>query len=159
MISNPDLPAYRYYEILSIFKQTNDKTPRYDPYSRVFSREGYDTPKMHSMRTEAIATARQANKVGIILGTLGRQGSVSVLNKIEACLKKRGTEYIVVLLSEIFPTKLEMFRDVGAYVIVLISKDYSLIESSGGCKLLALVFQLIGVMPLLLPYSILMRPM
>jgi len=32
-------------------------------------------------------------------------------------LEKRGLEYIVVLLSEIFPAKLALFKDVDAYGI------------------------------------------
>lgn len=99
MISNPGICSYRY-----------------DPYARVFSREGYDTEKMHSVRTDAIQKAKHAKKVGIILGTLGRQGSVAVLNKLELCLKSKNIEYITVLLSEIFPSKLDLFSDVDAYV-------------------------------------------
>jgi 2-(3-amino-3-carboxypropyl)histidine synthase len=83
-------------------------------------------------------TARTAKKVGLILGTLGRQGSPNILlvrtlqilsflslsllshtiynsQKLENTLQKRGIEYIIVLLSEIFPAKLSLFEDVDAY--------------------------------------------
>jgi 2-(3-amino-3-carboxypropyl)histidine synthase len=63
MISNPSLEAYRY-----------------DPYSKVFSIEKYETEKMHTIRQQAIEIAQQAKKIGIILGTLGRQGSPTILN-------------------------------------------------------------------------------
>lgn len=65
MISNPDLPAYKY-----------------DPYSKKLTREYYDHPKMLEMRKASVDKASQAKKVGIILGTLGRQGSRSVLNVV-----------------------------------------------------------------------------
>ena len=52
---------------------------RYDPYSKVFSREYYEIERMHELRQVAIATARKAKKFGLILGTLGRQGSPVVL--------------------------------------------------------------------------------
>jgi 2-(3-amino-3-carboxypropyl)histidine synthase len=99
MISNPSLPAYRY-----------------DPYSKVFSREYYDTPKMHDMRKAAIEKARVAKRVGIILGTLGRQGSPKILQHLQGILAARGTPYMTLLLSEIFPGKLELFSDVEAWV-------------------------------------------
>lgn len=73
MIANPEVPAFRY-----------------DPYSKKFTREVYDHAEMTAVRSEAIHTARKsihavegtrngaANEEpvwGIVLGTLGRQGS------------------------------------------------------------------------------------
>lgn len=52
---------------------------RYDPYSKVFSKEYYDIEKMHSIRRNAIEKASQGKKYGVVLGTLGRQGSTKVL--------------------------------------------------------------------------------
>lgn len=52
---------------------------RYDPYSKVFTREYYDHDAMRALRKEAIEKARLAQKWGLILGTLGRQGSPKVL--------------------------------------------------------------------------------
>ena len=52
---------------------------RYDPYSKVLSREHYDHQQMQTNRQEAIATARSAKSWGLILGTLGRQGSPKIL--------------------------------------------------------------------------------
>lgn len=52
---------------------------RYDPYSKVFSREYYDHKAMHATRLQAIDQARLAQRWGLILGTLGRQGSPKVL--------------------------------------------------------------------------------
>lgn len=52
---------------------------RYDPYSKVFSREYYDHEAMRALRLQAIDKARLAQRWGLILGTLGRQGSPKVL--------------------------------------------------------------------------------
>lgn len=52
---------------------------RYDPYSKVLSREHYDHQRMQASRQEAIATAHLAKSWGLILGTLGRQGSPKIL--------------------------------------------------------------------------------
>jgi len=99
MISNPSIPAFRY-----------------DPYSKILSRERYDIEGMHAMRREAIKQAANAKKFGIILGTLGRQGSPRILKHLESVLRARGISYIVVLLSEIFPSKLDLFDDIDAWI-------------------------------------------
>lgn len=52
---------------------------RYDPYSKVFTREYYDHEAMRALRLQAIDKARHAKKWGLIMGTLGRQGSPKVL--------------------------------------------------------------------------------
>ena len=62
MIANPRIPAFRY-----------------DPYEKKFTREFYGHEEMRGMRQEAIEKARSATKFGLILGTLGRQGSPTVL--------------------------------------------------------------------------------
>lgn len=52
---------------------------RYDPYSKVFSREYYDHEAMRALRLQAIDEARSAQRWGLIMGTLGRQGSPKVM--------------------------------------------------------------------------------
>eukprot|EP01135_Chromosphaera_perkinsii_P001315 Nk52_evm42s164 gene=Nk52_evmTU42s164 len=101
MIANPEIKAYRY-----------------DPYSKVFSREYYEHEEMHSLRKSAIEKASKAKTFGLILGSLGRQGSPRVLKNLENQIKEAGLNYIIVLLSEIFPYKLSLFKDVDAWVQV-----------------------------------------
>ncbi|XP_061219413.1 2-(3-amino-3-carboxypropyl)histidine synthase subunit 1 [Neopsephotus bourkii] len=101
MIANPGIPAYRY-----------------DPYSKVFSQEHYSHERMHRARQDAIRTAASARSWGLILGTLGRQGSPSILQHLESRLHALGRPFIRVLLSEIFPSKLQLFPDVDAWVQV-----------------------------------------
>lgn len=81
MIANPSIPAFRY-----------------DPYSKKLTRERYDHREMQSNRDNAVQTARKSivafsreipnpndsiiepNPLwGVILGTLGRQGSFKQL--------------------------------------------------------------------------------
>ncbi|KAJ3127739.1 Diphthamide biosynthesis protein 1 [Nowakowskiella sp. JEL0407] len=101
MISNPDVPAFKY-----------------DPYSKIFSREEYDFKKMKRIRQGQIDIARTTKNFttrvanyGIILGTLGRQGSLKVLEYLQQRLLDAGKSVVVVLLSEIFPSKLELFEE------------------------------------------------
>eukprot|EP00127_Corallochytrium_limacisporum_P003326 Clim_evm15s148 gene=Clim_evmTU15s148 len=101
MISNPQLDAYRY-----------------DPYGKELTREGYEHVEMHKLRREAITRARSAKTIGIILGTLGRQGAPVVADSLRTSIESTGRECVTVLLSEIFPDKLELFAGVDAWVQV-----------------------------------------
>uniref|UniRef100_G1T4J1 2-(3-amino-3-carboxypropyl)histidine synthase subunit 1 n=2 Tax=Oryctolagus cuniculus TaxID=9986 RepID=G1T4J1_RABIT len=101
MIANPEVPAYRY-----------------DPYSKVLSREHYDHQRMQAARQDAIATARSAKTWGLILGTLGRQGSPKILEHLECRLRALGLPFVRLLLSEVFPSKLSLLPDVDAWVQV-----------------------------------------
>ena len=106
MIKNPEVVAFRY-----------------DPYSKVLSRERYDTGGMLDERRNAISCAVAATDAGatwgVILGTLGRQGSPRVLDALLAALARRGATAFVLLLSEISPQKLAVFGDtVSAWVQV-----------------------------------------
>lgn len=101
MIANPHLEAFKY-----------------DPYDKKFTQEYYDHEAMRRNRKIAIEKARKAKRFGLILGTLGRQGSSKVLQHLEKRLKANGKDVSVILLSEIFPSKLELFKDVDAFVQV-----------------------------------------
>ncbi|XP_048468708.1 2-(3-amino-3-carboxypropyl)histidine synthase subunit 1 [Rhincodon typus] len=101
MIANPSVPAYRY-----------------DPYSKVLTHEFYDHEAMQAIRKDAIATAAKATMWGLILGTLGRQGSPKIMEHVEFQLRTLKVPYIIVLLSEIFPDKLRLFQEVDAWVQV-----------------------------------------
>jgi 2-(3-amino-3-carboxypropyl)histidine synthase len=87
MIANPNVPAFRY-----------------DPYSKKFTRERYDHALMKSVRSDAIRSARrslepldtarsssspvtldEAPLWGVMLGTLGRQGSFKQLQVSTTC--------------------------------------------------------------------------
>ena len=101
MIHNPGMPAYRY-----------------DPYSRKLTRETYEHAEMNDIRRDAVQKARGAKKWGLILGVLGRQGNPHTMDLIEERLQERGTPYVNLLLSEIFPGKLAMMPEVECWVQV-----------------------------------------
>jgi len=125
MIHNPTLPAFRY-----------------DPYAKVMTRERYDTPAMLAERKAAVARAAAATSFGLILGTLGRQGSTAVLERLEAKLEAAGRHHFTLLLSEISPAKLARFGgEVEAWVQVACPRLS--IDWGGG----------FGGVPLLTPYE------
>nr|MBE5724739.1 putative diphthamide biosynthesis protein 1 [Cucujiformia] len=99
MVANPSLQAYRY-----------------DPYSKDFTKEYYDHDKMNNVRKEYVDKCVAVNSVGIIMGTLGRQGNPKVVEHISNRLKSKGKHSVVILLSEIFPKKLDLFPTIQAFV-------------------------------------------
>lgn len=101
MIANPSMKAYKY-----------------DPYEKKFTSEHYDHVAMRRNRKDAIDKAANARKFGLILGTLGRQGSSKVMSYLKERLKHHKRESSLILLSEVFPAKLELFKDIDAFVQV-----------------------------------------
>ncbi|KAI5125055.1 hypothetical protein M0805_007478 [Coniferiporia weirii] len=118
MIANPSVPAFRY-----------------DPYSKKLTRERYDHEEMKSVRSDAVQKARltieQSSNAnagttnviqprcppgyrawGVLLGTLGRQGSFKQLQAITRQLHQARTPipYVPILLSELSPAKLALFN-------------------------------------------------
>lgn len=91
---------------------------RYDPFALTLTREGYAHDEMHRSRKAAIQTAKRADFVGLILGTLGRQGSVGVLEEVARVLDERNIPHMTLLLSEVSPERLALFESVGAWVQV-----------------------------------------
>ncbi|ESK97467.1 diphthamide biosynthesis protein 1 [Moniliophthora roreri MCA 2997] len=113
MIANPSVPAFRY-----------------DPYSKKLTWERYEHTEMRRIRGDAIRKAKGSidyqaparNKEderplwGVILGTLGRQGSFRQLRAITHQLASSRTPipYIPILLSELSPAKLALFNNLAS---------------------------------------------
>lgn len=114
MIANPTIPAYRY-----------------DPYEKRITEEGYDHQQMRNIRGRSIRRAMSSlneledealsGKSGdsknwaIVIGTLGRQGSLSVVNSLSTGLRTRTGDPnqvpVPILISELSPQKLSLFKD------------------------------------------------
>ncbi|KAK4058001.1 Diphthamide biosynthesis protein 1 [Microbotryomycetes sp. JL221] len=125
MIANPTIPAFRY-----------------DPYTKKLTRELYEHDEMRKMRGEAVQQARDSLKVSakdsqtgqemwaVVLGTLGRQGNLRVLrsvtkhlspttsttNSSTAVAQKNSAPFIPMLVSELSPAKLSLFRGISTFV-------------------------------------------
>ena len=123
MISNPTLEAYCY-----------------DPYSKVLSSHEYDHDLMQSQRSEAISKSISGNKFGLILGTLGRQGSLTIFEFLQSRLRELGKSVTLVLLSEISPSKLSKFQDIDVWIQI-------------ACPRLSIDWGYSFLQPLLSPYE------
>lgn len=134
MIANPRIPAFRY-----------------DPYTKRLQRELYDHAEMRRLRKKAIvdaqttldATNSAAGAWGLVLGTLGRQGSTKVLDFLRTSLRERQAHIpqIPILLSELSPQKIELF---GKHLSVLVQTS---------CPRLSIDWGSAFPLPLLSPYE------
>jgi 2-(3-amino-3-carboxypropyl)histidine synthase len=66
MIQNPKIPAFKY-----------------DPYDRKLTREEYGFDLMVQNREKAVEVARNSDTIGLIQGTLGRQGNIKIFEVAE----------------------------------------------------------------------------
>lgn len=94
MIANPKLPAYKY-----------------NPYNKELTREYYSYDDMISQRTGAVEKVQRVicagEPIGIVLGTLGRQGNFTVLATLKSLIASVSNSPIVTfLMSELNPTLL-----------------------------------------------------
>lgn len=101
MIANPKLRAFRY-----------------DPYEKKLTEEFYNHDQMLENRLTAIKYAKNIKRFGLILGTLGRQGNLNVLKNFENKINLLGKENVIILLSEIFPDKIKLFKNIDAFIQV-----------------------------------------
>ncbi|KAF8760347.1 Diphthamide synthesis protein [Rhizoctonia solani] len=134
MIANPAVPAFRY-----------------DPYSKKLTRERYDHAEMREVRAQAVRTATQslsssldtAGRWGVILGTLGRQGSFRQHQAIQHQLRtsRHTVPYVPILLSELSPAKLACF---GPHISVFVQTS---------CPRLSIDWGYAFARPLLSPYE------
>nr|NVI70959.1 putative diphthamide biosynthesis protein 1 [Cucujiformia] len=99
MIANPKVQAYRY-----------------DPYEKSFTKEYYNYDLMNSIRKKSIDDSKNCGKFGVIMGTLGRQGNANVVERLRKQLETANKKVVVILLSEIFPKKLELFPQLESFV-------------------------------------------
>ena len=54
--------------------------------------------------------SKQSMNYGLILSTLGRQGSPKIMQNLMNTLDEMKKNYFLVLMSEIFPDKLKLFE-------------------------------------------------
>lgn len=94
------------------------KALQYNPYNKLLTRESYHHDEMHRLRKEAIERGRHATRIGLVMGTLGRQGSPRIVDRLTRLIKGAGKTVTLFLMSEIFPSKLALIDDVDCFVQV-----------------------------------------
>lgn len=99
MIQNPQLIFYQY-----------------NPFTLQLTIEEYDYDLMKKIRYKQIEEFRKAKCVGVLYGTLGRQGDEGILKRIVDILNEQKVEHYVICLNEITQEKIEKFPQCEAFV-------------------------------------------
>lgn len=104
MIANPGIKAYRY-----------------DPYSRKLTQESYAFDQMFDLRMKAISSSVDVMKkngtFGFILGTLGRQGSEKVYDRMIDKLKQNTKcKYVKMMMPEVAQGTLRSVKSIDVWV-------------------------------------------
>ncbi|KAH9387415.1 2-(3-amino-3-carboxypropyl)histidine synthase [Nematocida major] len=85
---------------------------KYCPFSKRLTIEKHDYRKFIGIRRDVKKKAAETSAYLIVFGTLGRQGSMGILHKIEEDLIKKGRTYYVVFISEIDEVFVEALQDI-----------------------------------------------
>ena len=72
--------------------------------------------KINRQKQISKASVQNSGNYGLILSTLGRQGSSKILENLKKKLIECNKNFVIVLMSEIFPQKLQLFSDVDVLV-------------------------------------------
>ncbi len=85
----------------------------------------------------SIERTRKATRFGLILGTLGRQGNVSIFSRLQKLLTQHHKEFYPFLMAEINPKKLLEISEIEVSVCVNMSIYIHVHVCSSDCFLCA----------------------
>lgn len=89
---------------------------RYDPYMNKIYAEYYDLDDMKMRRGIAIRQLKEATHIGLVMGTLGRQGSPHILKQLETILTEAHKKYSMFLMSDVSPQALLKYPQIDAWI-------------------------------------------
>uniref|UniRef100_A0A2C9JQU2 2-(3-amino-3-carboxypropyl)histidine synthase subunit 2 n=1 Tax=Biomphalaria glabrata TaxID=6526 RepID=A0A2C9JQU2_BIOGL len=101
----------------------------YDPTERIFRWEQVNMNKALMKRYYYIERAKDANIVGIVVGTLGVSRYKEMIDHLKALLKKYGKKSYTFVVGKLNPAKLANFAEVDLYVLVACPES-SLLDQS-----------------------------
>ncbi|KAI8786696.1 diphthamide biosynthesis protein 2 [Biomphalaria glabrata] len=101
----------------------------YDPTERIFRWEQVNMNKALMKRYYYIERAKDANIVGIVVGTLGVSRYKEMIDHLKALLKKSGKKSYTFMVGKLNPAKLANFAEVDLYVLVACPES-SLLDQS-----------------------------
>ena len=89
---------------------------QYNPFNHRFTIEEYDHDLMKKIRMKQIEEFKKANYIGIIYGTLGRQGNPSILKRLCNLLDKYNKKYIIIMMNEITQKKIINYNKCECFI-------------------------------------------
>ena len=89
---------------------------QYNPFNHRFTIEEYDYKLMKNIRYKQMEIFKNINYIGIIFGTLGRQGNPSILKRLCSLLNKNNKKYIIIMLNEITQNKIINYNKCECFI-------------------------------------------
>ena len=135
----PDGDDIESYSILYIGSESMDLTClmmtlnqnvfyTYDPNTQVARREKQDINKMLMKRYFLVQKAKEADIVGIVVGTLGVAHYLEAIQRLKDILKKSGKKHYTFVVGKLNVPKLANFMEVDIFVLVACGQS-SLLDS------------------------------
>eukprot|EP01054_Gregarina_sp_Poly1_P003976 Gregarina_sp_Poly_1__3975@NODE_21_length_20913_cov_102_783268_g19_i0_p5_GENE_NODE_21_length_20913_cov_102_783268_g19_i0NODE_21_length_20913_cov_102_783268_g19_i0_p5_ORF_typecomplete_len432_score57_32Diphthamide_syn/PF01866_17/3e83_NODE_21_length_20913_cov_102_783268_g19_i01951220807 len=119
---------------------------RFDPFLKKMFDESYEMAAMLRYRHEAIQSAQKCNTVCLVLSTLGRQGSLGLMEVVMGLIKKRSLKHFTVFMSELLPSALNQ-------IAAAVPDQQSLFFIQIGCPRLSIDWGHQFSVPVLSPYE------
>lgn len=101
----------------------------YNPISRIGCQESFNVNRMLMKRFYLIEKAKDANIVGILIGTLGVSKYRHILERLKQLIKKAGKKTYVFIVGKINVAKLANFMEIDLFVLIACSEN-TLLDSS-----------------------------
>ena len=89
---------------------------QYNPFTKYLTIEEYDIELMKKIRFEQIEKLKESKFIGVIFGTLGRQGSKGILDRINKLLDENNKDYVNICLNEITEEKISKFPQCDCFI-------------------------------------------
>ncbi|RZC64094.1 hypothetical protein C5167_025856 [Papaver somniferum] len=104
---------------------------RYDPVENCIMKDMSQTKKILQRRYYIVEKAKDANIIGILVGTLGVAGYLNMINQMKALIARAGKKAYTLLMGKPNPAKLANFPECDVFIYVscaqtalLDSKDF-----------------------------------
>ena len=101
----------------------------YNPLTKIGRKESVNVNKLLMKRYFMIEKAKDANIVGILVGTLGVANYSEILNRLKSMIKKVGKKSYVFIVGKINVAKLANFMEIDIFVLIACSEN-TLLDSS-----------------------------
>lgn len=111
-----------------IMTHPHNKTFTYDPTTRIARLEDLQVNRLLMRRYVLVQKAKDANIIGIVVGTLGVANYLSVIDRLKAMIKKAGRKSYVFSVGKLNPSKMANFMEIECWVLVACEEN-SLVES------------------------------
>lgn len=116
---------------LNACMMTMNKCPflSYDPESKTIKRDAWNINRQLMKRYYLVERAKDAERVGILAGTLGVSDYLQVIDRLSKAIRSAGKKCYKFVIGKLNVAKLANFAEVDVYVLVACPEN-SLIDSS-----------------------------